>query len=200
MKSKSVQVGIALSAAVLSAVPLMGVAYYAEDEVQPPPAWVGTEHEQMMRRATDKNTIAEIVDLFNKHVNKTDVPWQVDGVEFSAPVYISDLDSYGAYVDFSGDSGYMLITFAKTDGDKNIFYLLASEGDLEALRGESVLYFNFADGFCKANDRIYWENIRELPTGGVGYPNNPTLVSDEDYNDILIPSPCSASKAKKHAD
>ncbi len=62
-------------------------------------------------------------------------------VEYTAPVYIAEDKSYGAYIDFDGDNGYAVVS------SDNKVHRMETSGDPEVLRDSGVsLYYSYNIG------------------------------------------------------
>lgn len=97
-------------------------------------------------------------ELFINEYNKTVAEEEMllaESIEYSSIIWLVEDNNYGAYIDFNGENGYIVIT-----GDYNI-YDLQVEGDFECLREINELYYSFLDGFLYKDENGIFQKVIE---------------------------------------
>lgn len=86
---------------------------------------------------------------YNLTLNQQEEQLDINGFEGYSLIYILDNDSYGIYIDFNDNQGYILLSF------DFIIYELCTSGDLDYLKNVSFAYYYSADGFLYKTEQSY---------------------------------------------
>lgn len=109
------------------------------------------------------NHLEELEKEYNKHIESWEDKLHINKIEGYSLIQILDNDSYGIYLDFDGDNGYLLTSFSFH------LYELKTKGDLQYLKNVSMAYYHTMDGFLYNDGKQYqkYEQI-EAPKGNYG--------------------------------
>ena len=96
------------------------------------------------------NFLSENITEFRNEYNAShEDKLNVTSFEGYTLVYVIDYDTYGVYIDFNDDNGYILTSF-----DYEI-YDLQTTGDLEYMKNVSFSSYHTVDGFIVDNGTTY---------------------------------------------
>lgn len=134
------------------------------------PNWNYSDCENIISFIDDNFT--KFVDEYNKSVTEEEA-LRAESIEYSSIIWLVEDDNYGAYIDFDGENGYMVVT-----GDYNV-YDLKVIGDYECLREIDDLYFSYSSGFLMKDEHgIFQKVICE---------ENPEVVDYIDEENTIYP-------------
>ncbi|MCM1130156.1 MAG: hypothetical protein NC087_07075 [Anaeroplasma bactoclasticum] len=85
------------------------------------------------------------------------------GVEGYSLAYIIDAESYGVYIDFNDDKGYLVSSFTFD------LYALETKGDIEYLKNVDFTYYSVIDGFLYHNGTSYQKYTKEARQSDIVY-------------------------------
>ena len=103
--------------------------------------------------------ITEHLSEFKEEYNKlNEEVLEAVGIEGYSLVYIIDAESYGVYIDFNEDNGYLVSSFTFD------LYALETKGDIEYLKNVDFTYYSVIDGFLYHNGTSYQKYFKERET------------------------------------
>lgn len=120
------------------------------------------------------NFITEHLTEFKEEYNKlNEEVLEAVGVEGYSLVYIIDAESYGVYIDFNEDNGYLVSSFTLD------LYALETKGDIEYLKDVDFTYYSVIDGFLYHDGTSYQKYIKEARQSEMVYKYNGQSSSGE---------------------
>lgn len=109
---------------------------------------------------------------YNLTLNQQEEQLDINGFEGYSLIYILDNDSYGIYIDFNDNQGYILLSF------DFIIYELCTSGDLDYLKNVSFAYYYSADGFLYKTEQSYERYNRQSSLSTQLYSSSSNGVAD----------------------
>ncbi|MBR5900521.1 MAG: hypothetical protein IKZ38_03900, partial [Clostridia bacterium] len=123
-----------------------------------------------------KDNFTRFVSEYNKTVNNGEI-LKATHVEYNSIIWLADKDNYGAFIDFNGANGYVVV-----DGNYTIYEFVV-DGDYELLRTTPNLSYTQLDGFMcdDIND-----SVQKLNIGGQVNQSDDTLLvtSEHPYQEL----------------
>ncbi len=126
-----------------------------------------------------ENNLEELQKQYNQVIDKKERKMDIQFIEGYSLVKILDDNSYGIYIDFNDQQGYMLTTF------KFHIYELETSGDLDYLKDIPFMYYHTADKFLYKTASGYgrYENLNQPKQQSYG-ANGQTGNGDGDIYDV----------------
>ncbi|MDE6656906.1 MAG: hypothetical protein K2J85_07935, partial [Anaeroplasmataceae bacterium] len=112
---------------------------------------------------TLKNKCSQIIEFIGKHLatfkeeyNKlNEEALEAKTIEGYSLVYIIDAKSYGVYIDFNEDNGYLVTSFTFD------LYAIETSGDIDYLKDVDFTYYSVVDGFLYHDGTSYQKYTKE---------------------------------------
>ncbi|MCM1131162.1 MAG: hypothetical protein NC087_00745 [Anaeroplasma bactoclasticum] len=102
------------------------------------------------------NVITEHLSEFKEEYNKdSKEKLEAVGAEGYSIAYIIDAESYGVYIDFNEDNGYLVCSTSYE------LYEVEPKGDIDYLKGVEFTYYSVIDGFLYRDGESYHKYIKE---------------------------------------
>ncbi len=108
------------------------------------------------------NHLEELQEEYNNHIESWEDKLHINKIEGYSLIQILDNNSYGIYLDFDGDNGYLLTSFSFQ------LYELETKGDLKYLKDVSMAYYHTMDGFMYY-DGIQYQKYEKIEAPKVHY-------------------------------
>ncbi len=177
-KVKRISILAVLALALISVLAILpaGVFAKANADEQTEEERVWTLEDTQAVAAFIQNNLETFVQKYNQSREDESEYLHASSVERTKIVNLIEDENYGAYIDFDGDNGYVVVT-----GDYTI-YDLQTEGDLDYLDNAANIYYSYFDGFYRLDDGLYvrFEGDEQQQTVSADVANTTPAGVDQD--------------------